>query len=70
MIELIIILVCFMIIGCIITDKIEEFKVEKHNIKEKEKSNLMDREMLVILKNYELISNEDYIYGLGKTKET
>lgn len=70
MIKLIIISICFMMIGCIITDKIDELRVQKHTIKEKEKGNLMDREMLAILKNYELISNEDYIYRLGKTKET
>lgn len=68
MIKLIIISICFMMIGCIITDKIDELRVQKHTIKEK--GNLMDREMLAILKNYELISNEDYIYRLGKTKET
>lgn len=68
MIKLIIISIYFMMIGCIITDKIDELRVQKHTIKEK--GNLMDREMLAILKNYELISNEDYIYRLGKTKET
>lgn len=70
MIKLIIISICFMIIGCIITDKIEEVKNNNPIVRKKEKNDLMDSEMLAILKNYELISSEDYIYGVGKSKET
>lgn len=70
MIKLIIISICFMIIGCIITDKIEEVKNNKPIVRKKEKNDLMDSEMIAILKNYELISSEDYIYGVGKSKET
>lgn len=70
MIKLIIISICFMIIGCNITDKIEEAKNQKSMAGEREKNDLMDSEMLAILKNYELISNEDCICGIRKSKET
>lgn len=69
MIKLIIISICFMIIGCIITDKIEENNVAKYDEK-KEKNSHMDSELITILKNYELISSEDCIYKLQKSKET
>ena len=69
MIKLIIISICFMIIGCIITDKIEENNVAKYDEKRKRNSD-MDSELITILKNYELISSEDCIYKLQKSKET
>ncbi len=65
MLKFIAISILFMIVECMIADKLEALLSEKDNGKEQEQEYGTDMETLKILSDYGLINNESYKCGVN-----